>query len=99
VYPSGDQNDGSRRVLNRDCRKDEEEHSTPLLRLPPLCADWCAFWRCHAGGGLYSTSCLAETFDIVVLTTLMSAHIALDSLWHLPSRIQLIRFLHCPTRR
>jgi hypothetical protein len=40
---------GSRRVLNRDCREDEGEQSTPLIQLPPLCADWCAVWRYPAG--------------------------------------------------
>jgi hypothetical protein len=52
MHPSGGQKDESRRVLSRDCREDEGEQSTPLLQLPPLCAGWCAVWRCHAGGGL-----------------------------------------------
>ena len=43
------QKDGNRKVLNRE---DEAEHSTLLSHLPPLCAYWCAVWRCHSGGGL-----------------------------------------------
>ena len=40
LHSLGCQTDGSWRVLNWDCRIDEEEHSMPLLQLPPLCADW-----------------------------------------------------------
>jgi hypothetical protein len=64
-------------VINRDCREDEGEQSTPLLQLPPLCTDWCAVWLCHAGGGLDSSLCLDEFFRFVVLTALMFAHTAL----------------------
>jgi hypothetical protein len=31
-------------------------------------ADWCAVWRCRAGGGLASSSCLTEPFIFIVLT-------------------------------
>jgi len=31
VHPSGGQEDGSRRVLNRDCREYKGEQSTPVL--------------------------------------------------------------------
>ena len=48
-----------------------------------------------AKSGLDSSSCLAEPFEFVVL---MSAHIALNRLWHLSSRSPLTRFLHCPKR-
>jgi hypothetical protein len=36
------------------------------LQFRPLCADWCAVWRCHAERGLDSSSCLAEPFEFVV---------------------------------
>ena len=45
VHPSRGPKNGSRRVLNRDRREDEGEQSTPLIQLPPLCADRCAVWR------------------------------------------------------
>ena len=79
-------------MLNRDCREDEGEQSTPLLQLPPLWAYWCAFLRCHVGG-LVLSSCLAESFELVVLTSLLPAHIAVNLLWHLCPRITLTRFL------
>jgi len=82
----GAKKDGNRRVQNRDCKEDEGEKSTHLLQLPPLCPDWCAVWRCHAEG-LDSGSCLAGPIEFVVLTSLMFAHIALNWLWHLSSRI------------
>ena len=53
-------------MLNRDCREDEGQQSTPLLQFRPLCADRCAVWRFHAEGGLDSSSCLSETFEFVV---------------------------------
>lgn len=64
VYPSGDQQDGSRRVLNRDCRGVWGEQCTSLLHLPPLCADRCVVWHCHAGGWVDPTFCVAEPFRI-----------------------------------
>jgi len=64
VYPSGDQQDGSRRVLNRDCRGVWGEHCTSVLHLPTLCADRCAVWHCHAGGWVDPTFCVAEPFRI-----------------------------------
>jgi hypothetical protein len=86
-------------LLIRDCREHEGERSTPSLQLPPLCADWCAVWRCHAAGGLDSSSCLVEPFESVVLTSLMSAHNALNWLWHLSPIIPLTRFRRCPRSR
>jgi hypothetical protein len=77
VHPIRAQNDVSRRVLKRDCREVEREQSTQLLLVHPFWADWCAVWRCHARGGFYSSSCSAEPFEFVVLTSLMSANIAL----------------------
>jgi hypothetical protein len=95
VHLSRGQEDGSQRVQNQDCREDEGEQSTQLLQLPPLCTDWCGVWHCHVGGGLDSSSCLAILFKFIVLTSLMSAHIALHWLWHLSPRIPLTRLLHC----
>jgi hypothetical protein len=69
AHPSGGRKDGSRMVLNRGCREDEGEHSTPLSQLPPLCTDLCAVWSCDAGGALDSSSCLAEHSEFVVLTS------------------------------
>ena len=59
VHPAAGQKDGSPRVLNRDCRKDDGEQPTPLLQLPPLYADWCAVWRSHAAE-LHSSTYLAD---------------------------------------
>ena len=53
------------------------EQSTPLSQLPPLCPALCAMWRCRAGG-IDPPSCLAQPLEILVLTSLMSAHIALN---------------------
>ena len=39
----------------------------PTDQLPPLCTEWCAVWCCHAGGGLDSSSCLAEPFIFAAL--------------------------------
>jgi hypothetical protein len=58
-------------VLNR---KDEAEHSTQMSQLPPLCAYLCA-----VGVVLQEQFFLAEPFEFV-LTSLMSAHIALNLL-------------------
>jgi hypothetical protein len=98
VRPWGGQKNGSRRVLIRDWREYDGEQSTPVSHLPSLCAFCCAVWR-HAGGRLDSSSCLAEPFEFVVLTSLMSSHTALNLLWHLFPRIPLTRFLYCPRRR
>jgi hypothetical protein len=68
-FQNNPQKDGSQRVLNRDCRADDD-----------------------------SSSCLAELFKFVVLTSLMSAHTALNRLWHLSPRIPLTRFLQCPKK-
>ena len=99
VHPAGRQRDGSRRVLNRDDREDEEDQPITLLHLAPLCAEWCAFWRCHAVRELDSSSCLAEPFEFVVLTLLTTAHIVVNWLWLLSSRIPPTRFLYCPRSR
>jgi hypothetical protein len=98
VHHLGRQNDESWRVLSRDCRKNEGENSISLLQLLALCSDWCAVWRCLAGGH-DSSSYLAEPFEFVVLTSLRSAHVALDSLWNISSRIPRTWFLHCPSGR
>ena len=50
------------------------------------------------GWGLDSSSCLAEPFKFEVLTSLKSAHITQDWLWHFSSTIPLTRFLCCPRR-
>jgi len=92
VHPSGDKTDVSLRVLNQDCREDEWKQVTPLLQLPPLCADWCAVWHCHAGEGFDSSSCLVKPFKFVVWTTLKSVNTALNWLWHLSPIIPLTRF-------
>jgi len=76
VHRSGGQKCGSQRLRNRDCKENKWEQSAPRLQLAPLCADCCVIWRCHAAGGLDSTSCLAEPFDFVASTSLMSTHIA-----------------------
>jgi hypothetical protein len=81
VHPSGGPKNGSRRVLNRDCRENEGEQSTPCCSCLP-----CAVWRCLAGVGLDSSPSLAE---FVVLTYLLSAHIALNWLWLLSPRLAL----------
>ena len=99
VHPSGGQRNGSQRVLNRNWRDEEGEQSTPLLQLPPLCADWCADWCCHAGGGLDSSSCLVQPFEFFVLTSLKSAYMAVNWLWHLSSTIPLTRFMYFPRSR
>jgi len=64
VLLSGDHKDGSRRVLNRDCRDHEAEETTPLFQFPLLCADWRAVRPCPegVGGGVDVSSCLAEPF-------------------------------------
>lgn len=80
-YPSGGQEVGSWSVLNWACKEDEEQQATPLLQLPLLCADLCAVWHYNAGG-LYSFPCLARPFNFVVLTSFMTALIALNWLWH-----------------
>ena len=54
----------------------EKAPPPPLFQLPVVCAEQCAVWRCHAGGAIDSPSCLAEPFEIVVSTFLMSACIA-----------------------
>jgi hypothetical protein len=77
VHPLRAQKDVSRRLPKRDCREVEREHSTQLLLVPPFWADWCAVWRCLARGGFDSSSCSAKPLEFVVLTSLMSAHIAL----------------------
>ena len=82
AYPSGGQEVWSWGVLHWACKEDEEQQATPLLQLLPLCIAWCAVWHYNAGG-LYSFSCLATPFNFVVLTAFMSAHIALNWLWHL----------------
>jgi hypothetical protein len=52
----GSQKDETQGVLNWDCKDDEGEHFFLLLQLPPLSADWCMVWHCHAeGGGLNSS--------------------------------------------
>ena len=84
-------------MLYRDCTEDEGEKLTQFLHFPSLCADWCAVWCFHAGVG-DSSSCLAEPFEFVVLTSLMCAHIALKWLWQLCPRIPPKRFLHCPQK-
>jgi len=73
----GGQNYGSRRVLIRDCRKDNKGQSTTLSQLPPLCPDLCAVWRCHAGG-IDPPSCMVEPLEFFVSTSLLSAHNALN---------------------
>jgi hypothetical protein len=70
---------GSRWVLNRDCREDEGEESSPFFALPPLCADWCVvFGAVIAGTGIHSSFCLADLLDFVVLTSLVTIHISLN---------------------
>ena len=59
--------------------------------MPTFCAGWCAVWFCHAEVGLDSSSCLTERLEFVVSTSLRSAHISLNLLWHLSTRIPLRR--------
>jgi hypothetical protein len=61
--------DGSRRVLNRDCREGEGEQPTRFLQLPHLWTDLCAVCHRHAGDGLDSSYCLAESFEFHALRT------------------------------
>lgn len=53
------------------------ENISPHCRLPSFSAECCALW-CHAVGELDSASCFVELFEFVVLTSIMSAHIALN---------------------
>ena len=64
VYPLGGEKFGSWRVLNRDCRGDEEEESSPSR------TDWWVVWHCHAGREIDSFSSLSDTSDFVALTAL-----------------------------
>ena len=82
VYPSGGQKAGSRRVLNRDCREDEGEQSSLLLPFPRLYADWCVVVGVVIVGTreYSSSSYLAEPLEFVVLTSLVTVHIALHYL-------------------
>jgi hypothetical protein len=52
----------------------------------------------YDGWGFYSTFCLAENFRFVVLTSLKSALIPLNSLSHLSSGIPLTTFRLCSGR-
>jgi hypothetical protein len=78
---------GRQRVLNLDCREDEEESFTARpLQLCPLCTDWCAVWifpEC----GLDSSSCLPEPYIFVVVNVAVVPN----------QRIKTIfgRFRHC----
>ena len=65
-------------MLNRDCKEDEGEQSSPLLALPPLCADWCVVFGVVAGIGEHSSSCLAEPLEFVISTSMTTVHIALN---------------------
>ena len=70
---------GRRWVLNRDCREDKGEESSPVLPLPPLCADWCVvLGAVIAGTGIHSSSCLAELVEFVVLNSLVTVLIVLN---------------------
>jgi hypothetical protein len=58
------------------------------LRVPRLvCGRSGVVMGMGTGGGLDSSSCLAEPFRFVVLTSLMSANIALNLLWPLSQRM------------
>ena len=70
-------------------------HPIVIVSLVPLCAEWCAVWRCHAGGGPEWSSCLAKPFEFVFLTSLISVHVAVKWLWQLCPRIPLTRYLPC----
>jgi len=72
--------------LNQYCREDEGKPSAVLLQLPALCTVWCAVWHCPAGTVLDSYYCLPRPFEFIVLTSLISAHFALNWLWHLSPR-------------
>lgn len=89
VHPSGCQKDGSWGRLNQYCREDEGRLSAVLLKLPPLCTDWCAVWHCPAGRVLDSYYSMLQPFEFIVLTFIISAHFALNWLWHLSPRIIL----------
>lgn len=80
-YPSGGQEDVTWSVLNWASKEDEEQQATPLLQLPHLCTDWCAVWH-HNAGGLHSFSFMAGPFSFMVVTSSVSAHIAMNWLWH-----------------
>ena len=84
-HPSGGQKDGSWGRLNHYCREDEGRQSAVLLQLPPLCPDW----HCLAGKVLHSYYCLPQPFKFIVLTSPISAHFALNWLWHISPRIIL----------
>ena len=92
LHPSGRQKDGSWGSLNQYCKEDEGKQPAVLLQLPPLCTDWCVVWHCHARRVLNSYSCLAQPF----VTSLMSAHIAVNRLWHLSPRIILQQHIKLP---
>jgi len=64
--------------VNQDYREDEGEQSSPLLPLPPLCADWCVVFGVVVAGIVHSSSCLAEPLEFVVLTSMVTVHIALN---------------------
>ena len=66
VRPAGGQNGGSRRVQNGDCRADEEEHCTPRSVVIMQDEGWIhpPVW--------------SNTSNSLLLTSLMSAHIAID---------------------
>lgn len=104
-HPSGDQKDDSWGRLNQYCREDEGKQSAILLQLPPLCPDWCAVWHCLAGRVLTSYYCLPQPFKFIVLTSSISAHFALNWLWHLSPRVILNQYIklalvccHCRSR-
>ena len=61
------------------------ENSPMHCCLSPL----CAVWHSYAGQWLDLSSCLAEPFKFVALTSFMSIHITLNWLWHLTARIPL----------
>jgi hypothetical protein len=72
VQFSGGQKDGSRRVINRDCREMREKSPLHCYKSLP-----CA-WHCYAGRGLDLAFCLAQPSEFVVLTSVISAYIALN---------------------
>jgi len=90
--------DRSRRVLNRYCWEDEGQQYRPSLQFLPCAKDWWTVWHCYAGGRRNSSSFLAEIFEFVVPSSLISAHNALNWLWHFSPRIPLTRSLHCLRR-